>query len=265
MQRKLEFQFKLRRMPHERLPAMVSRCAWRKQKGTNNPALHAAHVLKIQRKVDVDPNQQAASPEITYASFKKQVSIAVRQHDVRQLRLSRKSTVKRYLDNYGHIKSFPNTIQAYLDGPMSRDMRHKLLFRVGMAPVGHLHARKVSSTDAPDHDASCAFCTCEDETAEHFVLQCPAFQRWRSAMIGALREHAGEAAFEAWEAMPPQERLYTLLDDSHWGKQAPGVDHIAKAYLSDIMRERAARLESARCTHSAGLAGARAHGSDCSG
>ncbi len=84
-------------------------------------------------------------------------------------------------------------------------------------------------------------------------------------MRSALREHVGDAAFVTWEAMPPQQQLYALLDDHRCGKQAPGVDYIVQAYLSDIMRERAARLESARCTHSAGPAGARAHGIHCSG
>ncbi len=55
--------------------------------------------------------------------------------------------------------------------------------------------------------------------------------RW----LHALREHVGDAAYMAWEAMQPQKQLYALLDDHRWGKQAQGVDYIAQAYLSDIM------------------------------
>ena len=265
MQRKLEFRFRLRRMPQDRLPAIVSKCEWQRKKGAKKPAMHTSQVLKVSRKVDLDPDQHAADPELTYAAFKKQAALAVRRHDVNHVRLSRKSTVKRYLENYSHINIFPNKLQPYLDGPLTRSMQNKLLFRTGFAPVGHLQARKVGSADANGRDASCAFCACVDETAEHFVLQCPAFERWRAAMRSALRDHVGDAAYTAWEALTPQQQLHALLDDHRWGKQAPGVDYIAQTYLSDILRERAARLESARCTHSAGFAGARAHGSDCSG
>jgi hypothetical protein len=44
MQRKLEFQFRLARLPAGRLPAIVSHCRWHGVPGTKKPAMHDAQV-----------------------------------------------------------------------------------------------------------------------------------------------------------------------------------------------------------------------------
>ncbi len=81
-------------------------------------------------------------------------------------------------------------------------------------------------------------------------------------MRAALRDHVGE---HAWDALPDDEQLAALLSDHQWGNAATGVDYIAQHYLSDIVQAREARLAASHCTHPAGAAGARAHGSSCYG
>jgi hypothetical protein len=77
---------------------------------------------------------------------------------------------------------FPNKMQSYLDGTMSAGRQTKLLFKAGFAPVRHLHARKHKTEAAGGQsDPSCPFCTCRDETAAHFALECPQFTEWRKA------------------------------------------------------------------------------------
>ena len=145
---------------------------------------------------------------------------------------------------------------------MTAGMRAKLLFKTGFAPVQHLHARKYATAADGAPGASCPFCPCADETAAHFALTCPQFAAWCTAMRAALRDHVGEHAFAAWDALPDDEQLAALLSDHQWGNAATGVDYIAQHYLSDIVQEREARLAASHCTHpAAGPAGARAHGS----
>ena len=85
MQRKLEFQFRLSRMPGNRLPAMVSRCKWNGLTGAKKPGMHAAQVQRISELVNLNPSQQATDPEISYAMFKKRAAMAVRRSDLCKL------------------------------------------------------------------------------------------------------------------------------------------------------------------------------------
>jgi hypothetical protein len=87
-------------------------------------------------------------------------------------------------------------------------------------------------------------------------------------MREALSDQVGEHAFAEWDALPADEKLAALylLNDHRWGKEATGVDYITQQTLSDIVRQRVlARLQTTHCTHPAGTAGARAHGSTCYG
>jgi hypothetical protein len=227
--------------------------------------MHDAQVQRISTLVRLDPSVQAADPEVTYTMFKVQAALAIRRSDVRVLRHCGKSTVSKYLHSHSHIDVFPNKLQPYLEGPMTAGMRAKLLFKTGFAPVQHLHARKYATAADGAPGTSCPFCPCEDETAAHFALTCPQFAAWCTAMRAALRDHVGEHAFAAWDALPDDEQLAALLSDHQWGNAATGVDYIAQHYLSDIVQAREARLAASHCTHPAGPAGARAHGSSCYG
>jgi hypothetical protein len=248
MQRKLEFQFRLSRMPGNRLRAMVSHCKWNGlMTGAKKPGMHAAQVQRISELVNLNPSLQATDPEISYAMFKKRAAMAVRRSDLHKLTSCSKSIVRKYLQAHSHMDVFPNKMQPYLDGTMSAGMRTtKLLFKAGFAQVHHLHARKHACTRLQS-DPSCPFCTCRDETAAHFSLECPQFTEYRTAMREALSEQVGEHAFTEWDALQADEKLTALLNDHRWGKAATGVDYIAKHYLSDIVRERVARLPTTHC------------------
>ncbi len=71
-----------------------------------------------------------------------------------------------------------------------------------------------------------------------------------------LSEQVGEHAFAEWDALQADDKLAALLNDHRWGKAATGVDYISQHYLSDIVRERVARLPTTHyyCTHPAGTA-----------
>ena len=186
--------------------------------------------------------------------------------------MCRQSTVKQYLRANKHAQTFPNTMQLYLNGPMRAGMKAKLLFKAGFAPVQHLCARKCrdvthdTDTATDDNSATCPICQCVDETAEHFALECPQFAQLCSDMKQTLCVEVGNAKYSHWSSLPDnQQKLYTLLDDQHWGAHANAVDHIAQQYLMNLLRERVARLQTTHSTHPAGTAGARAHGSSCYG
>jgi hypothetical protein len=107
------------------------------------PGTHAAQVQRISKLVNLDPSQQAADPEISYAMFKKRAAMAVRRSDLMcKLKSCSKSTVRKYLQAHSHMDVLPNKMQSYLDGTisiMSAGMQTKLLFkaavRTGTAPA----------------------------------------------------------------------------------------------------------------------------------
>jgi hypothetical protein len=182
--------------------------------------------------------------------FKKRAAaLAVRRNDVCKLQQCDKSTVRKYLHSHSHIDIFPNKLQSYLEGPMTTGMQTKLLFKAGFAPVRHMQARKCRSAADGPPDASCPFCTCQDETASHFALECPQFAEWCADKHAGLSEDVDERAFAEWDALPADKKLAARLNDHRWGNAATGVDYIAQHYLSDIVQERVARLSSDHPLH----------------
>ena len=101
------------------------------------PGTHAAQVQRISKLVNLDPSQQAADPEISYAMFRKRAVMAVRRSsrsDLCKLKSCSKSTARQYLQAHSHMDVFPNKMQSYLDGTMSAGMQTKLLFTAPACP-----------------------------------------------------------------------------------------------------------------------------------
>ncbi len=154
--------------------------------------------------------------------------------------------------------------QLKLHTPMHRGAQLELLFRAGFAPVAHTSSKRTKTSSA------CVFCDgCADETAEHFTLECPAFQALRQQVLTATRTLVGEQKSGTWSQLPPKERLRALLGDQWWGPHAKTGDEWIQTYLLHLERQRAEliagagshRTAGAQCgTLSASGAGARAHG-----
>jgi hypothetical protein len=277
-QRKLEFAFELQRMPPGRLPAQVARCDWGKNpvvRGRARPKMHTDVVKHIAAQVGQRLNAAAATEEVSAAAFKAQVKSAVLIAEMQRLnaqhaRATGKSTVAEYLNILGPaVTEFPNQLPKYLHTPLHRGAQLKLLFRAGFAPVAHTAAKRTKTSSA------CVFCDgCADETAEHFTLECPAFQALRQQLLTATRTLVGEQKFGTWSQLPPKERLRALLGDQWWGPHAETGDEWIQTYLLHLEQERADRLTTSaaeqqqfghphgnQCrTLPAGSAGARAHG-----
>jgi hypothetical protein len=191
MQRKLEFEFRLSRMPGARQAtghgvAMPVEWGFMRQETRDacNACMTCRRSASASKLVHLDPSVQAADPEVTYAMLKKEAALAstsLRRTQAPTLR----STVKRYLHSHRH---FPQQTAAVSCG--THDGRYaqviKLLFKTGFAPVRHQHAPKYKN--AADramvrrvHRSCplCPLCPCEDETAAHFAL------KFRSLLSGA--------------------------------------------------------------------------------
>jgi hypothetical protein len=62
---------------------------------------------------------------------------------------------------------------------------------------------------------ACVFCDgCDDETATHFSLECPAFNCHRQPLLDDLSVLVGPAKYSAWAALSGEERLNGLLGDA---------------------------------------------------
>ena len=270
-QRKIEYQFRIKRMPHHRLPSLVQRCVWQQSAAGKKPAMHSAQVQTAEKYAGVSVDEHADREEISYAAFKQIAAKAVRQADITHLRGCKQTTLTRYLDAHADLVEFPTSMRDYLHGPLTNSMRNKLMFKAGFAPVNHMLAKRMSnqSTDSEVQALTkeCPFCDCPDETQEHFVLQCPAFHDLRQTTLHDFQRIVGQAKFRRWECLPPSQKLHLLLNDQHWGKScAHDTDNLVQCYLSQLMRTRVDRLNATHSTTTAGTsAGARAHGSSCYG
>jgi hypothetical protein len=218
----------------------------------------------IAAKLGHDPATAAATPELTAGAFKATVKLAVLQTAMKQLTARHtsakgRSTVANYLAILGpEGQEFPNTLPHYLNTAMHRGAQLKMLYRAGFAPVAHTASKKHKTSPA------CVFCGgCDDETATHFSLECPAFNSQRQPLLDDLTTLVGPAKYSAWAALSGGERLNALLGDKWWGDRAAGNEW-TQSYLLQLEGARkqlaAPNVGSGSiCTETASD-GARAHG-----
>jgi hypothetical protein len=264
-QRKLEFAFELGRMSADRLPALIAQCDWGKHpvvNGRARPKLHADVTKRIAAEVGLCPQKAADDPNMTAGAFKTAARTAVLTTAMRNLRQKHagtrgKSTMANYLQIIGpKVTEFPNALPKYLHTPLHRGTQLKLLYRAGFAPVAHTQSKKGHSSP------ECIFCEgCDDETAEHHAIECPAFSDLRQQLLDGVHTLLGPARLSEWSRLSPKDQLNALLGDQWWGAHAQTGDEWMKVYLEELEKTRRALSPNTRtCTLPAGD-GARAHGS----
>jgi hypothetical protein len=134
-----------------------------------------------------------------------------------------------------------------------------MLYRAGFAPVAHPASKKHKATPA------CVFCCgCDDETATHFSLECPAFSSQRQPLLDDLSALVGPAKYSAWAALSGEERLNALLGDAWWGDRAAAGNEWTQSYLLQLDGARkqlaAPDVRSGSICTGTASDGARAHG-----
>ena len=211
------YQFRLKRMPKHRLPSMVQSCRWQQSATSKRPAMHSEQVKAAEKMAHLNVDEHAAKQATSYAAFKTSAAKAIRTADMRQLTDTDQSTLKRCLDAHADTKQFPTKMRDYLHGPLTDSMRTKLMFTAGFAPVNHMLAKQ--GTQPQDTGRSrttagqdCPFCPCSDETQEHFVLECPAFDNLRQPALQALELIVGADNFQKWQCLTAAQRLHRLLN-----------------------------------------------------
>jgi hypothetical protein len=262
-QRKLEFAYELSGMQPNRLPSQLARCDWGKNsllKGRARPKMHADVTGRIAKAMDLDPAAAAADPEQTKSGFKTAVRTAVLKTAMQEMVAKHtgsaaKSTVANYLRLLDPAATeFPNNLPDYLDTVMHRGAQLKLLFRAGFAPVASVASRKTKTS------ASCVFCQCgADETAAHFVFECPAYAAQRQAALTELRALVGRDQYREWLALSGADKLSAVLSDNWWGRHMEAGDDWTQHLLLELEAARKRLASQRTCTLTAG-AGARAHG-----
>jgi hypothetical protein len=171
-QRALEYGFRLRRMPADRLPAAAVRAAvWQRVPGANRPRMCGEELVRVEARARLNVAVAAADEAITYGQFKRVASEAVRVADMRVVvseeRRTRQSTLVRYLQLIGQIPEgsmFPNECRPYLAGVVGRGAQLKFLLRARMLPLGRLESRKRRRGAT-----SCPACGGPEEDAPHLV------------------------------------------------------------------------------------------------
>jgi hypothetical protein len=109
---------------------------------------------------------------------------------------------------------------------MHRGAQLKMLYRAGFAPVVHTTSKK-HKTASP----ACVFCGgCDDKTATHFSLECPAFNFQRQPLLDDLSVLVGPAKYSVWAALSGEER-HNLLGDTWWGDRAAAGNEWTQPYL----------------------------------
>ncbi len=181
-------------------------------------------VKHIAARVGQNPDPVAATEAVSAAAFKADVKTAVLT--AMHARPTGKYTVAEYLNIlWPAVTEFPNQLPKYLHTPLHRGAQLKLLFRAGVAPVAHTAAKRTKTSSA------CAFCDgCANEKAEHFTLECPAFEALRQQLLTATR------AWWASKSSGPGASCHSRsgwcpAGDQWWGTHAETGDEWIQTYL----------------------------------
>jgi hypothetical protein len=239
-QRALEYGFRLRRMPADRLPAAVRAAVWQRVPGANRPRMCGEELVRVEARTRLNVAVAAADEAITYGQFKRVASEAVRVADMRVVvseeRRTRQSTLVRYLQLIGPIPEgsmFPNECRPYLAGVVGRGAQLKFLLRAGMLPLGRLESRKRRRGAT-----SCPACGGPEEDAPHFVFTCGALHAVRAHMYTRLDSITSGAFGQLMFDEPLDTVLLGLLGDSYWGDAAPAVDSCVRSFLAEAWAAR---------------------------
>jgi hypothetical protein len=149
-QQVLEYGFRLRRMPADRLPAAVHAAVWRRVPGANRPRMCGEELVRVEVHTRLAVAVSAADEATSSGQFKRVASEAVRVADMRvvvseERRTRHQSTLVKYLQLIGPVPDgsmFPNECTPYLAGVVGRGAQLKFLLRAGMLPLGRLESRK---------------------------------------------------------------------------------------------------------------------------
>jgi hypothetical protein len=106
-QRVLEYGFRLRRMPADRLLAAVHAAVWRRVPGAKRPRMCGEELVQVEAHTKLTVAMAAADETTSYGQFKRVASEAVQVADMRVVvseeRRTRQSTLVKYLQLIGPI------------------------------------------------------------------------------------------------------------------------------------------------------------------
>ena len=238
-QRKLEYYFKLKEMPANRLPKLVWQFDWEEGRRRGGQLkMWDAHTQAVAESVGMSDLEAACSAVNSYQCYKKQVSQAVRKRYMQAAHTdaARQTTLARYLPMLGPGTCMvPNTLQPYLSGPgPTLHTRLKLQFRSSTAAVAHRKELLSRHSTRQQHVSNhCPCCSHDDETHLHFLLHCPHYNPLRAQLSNVLTDAVGEEKVAQWEGLQDEERYQTLLSDHFWGSKEAGsqVDEIVQKFV----------------------------------
>ena len=267
-QRKLEYFYKLRRMPSDRLPRQVLEHDWHEGRRRGGQLKMWDKVVNgVATSVGMSDLADACDAAASYASFKQQASMAVRVRDMVLVRkdAEAQSTLTRYLPMLGpEVAAVPNMLQPYLIGiGPNLPARLKMQFRSSTAAVAHRKELTSRAGRQVERESSqCPCCTHTDETCQHVVLECPEYHNRREQLKHAMVEVVGSEVVAEWEQMPSEQQYQTLLSDHFWGgkEESTAIDLIVKDYLVEIWEARQLVIRG-----QAAVAGAGPHGLTATG
>jgi hypothetical protein len=131
---------------------------------------------------------------------------------VRKMRRKARSTVGHHLRGLGDPHA--NQLQRYMAGPLTEVQRFKFVCRAGVLLTAR---RRFQQGQA--QTAQCPFCPERpEETMNHALLACSAFDAERAAMWTAVEQEVGRPAVSAAQTLPADQQLAALLGDSFWGE-----------------------------------------------
>ncbi len=247
-QRKLEYAFRLGVMQADRLPRRVAEAAWPATSGPKHARLHEGLVQAIAVAAGVDVHS-CVSDGMTFTRFKRCAAQAVRKQDMVVIKRLKRTTVSRYLRIAGNPSMFPVRLQAYLSGPMSSAHAALLVCRADM-----LHTARRMYQKGALASAVCPHCQSgAEETLEHALLVCPAYEHLTGGMWEAVAARVGDAAVGTARAKPAGQQLEALLGGDQWGGDSLGVQWAFGSYVADLLSARS-RTVGAGTLRGAGVA-----------
>ncbi|MEP2037814.1 MAG: hypothetical protein ABJI72_14510 [Parasphingorhabdus sp.] len=231
--RKLNWQYKVKSMPKQRLPAIVDRAVWEKVTKGRAGIRWDGVVEKVWK--DIRGNQGEIMSAGKFGRYKAKVEESIERRE--RLALRNKVESEKHFEIYGGLREGLG-MKTYLHGPMDFAKTLKLRFRVGDLDMPERRKRYTSSREEGEVGAQVCPCGKAIESRTHIVSECEIYKTERDVLEEEMRE-TDECEMEEFNTMNSSEKTIAILGDRWWPQEAKQEgDKISKKIIYNVWKQR---------------------------
>jgi hypothetical protein len=212
--RMLEFWYNLQHMSLSRLPKQVLQMQWGRVGSGRVPATWQKKVKYLFESYRIDP---VVAVTLKYEAFKKQFhkQMVVAQTTILQEATTKSTVVRNYVNRFGGSIQYAGP-QGYLkSGSCGKGRELVMQLRVQSLPLKALTGKFDKSRSRSDAKFCCPVCHGGSETAQHFLIDCPAYDTLRVELFDALA-NINSTKFMDFSYLSSEEKSWELINNTFW-------------------------------------------------